>query len=349
MSLQTRIAKLLLKLPPAWLVRLSGGAPIMIGGRTMDPHMQFVVHGASRQPGLSTLSPEEARRVSDEAIAALAPPPEPGVASRDFMLKAPKREIPVRLYQPGTQDPARPLMVYLHMGGGVIGGLETSHAFCALLASRTRAPVLSVDYRLAPEHKFPAGLEDGLFAYEWALRHAAEFGAPAGEASVGGDSMGGNFAAVIAQEMRRNDMPLPSLQLMIYPATDLARDYPSRTLFGDVYPLQTKTMDWFMAHYLHEEDDRADPRISPCQEPRLDGLPPAIIVTAGFDPLVDEGAAYARHLEEAGVPVDHSCHDSLVHGFTAFMGVSPAARAACEDIAARVARAYAEGIRDAAP
>ena len=153
--------------------------------------------------------------------------------------------------------------------------------------------------------------------------------------------MGGNFCAVIAQQMRREDKPPPDLQLLIYPATDIATAFPSYETYGEAYPLSADTMDWFMAQYLPDDFDKADVLVSPAQEPRLEGLPPAIIATAGFDPLVDNGAAYARKLEAAGVEVTYKCYDSLAHGFTAFTAVAPAARAACIEIASMVRDAYA--------
>ena len=342
MSLQATLVRFLLKLPPSWLVRLSGGEPVMIGGRTLDPYFQFIAHGARRQPPVSTQTPVQLRKASAEALAMIAAPMEPGVSAEDFTLSAPGRDIPVRLYRPAEQNAAHPMLVYMHMGGGVIGDLETCHAFCSLLCQAIAAPVLSVDYRLAPEHTFPAGLEDCIFAYEWALKNAETHGAPPAQAAIGGDSMGGNFSAIIVQEMRRQHKPLPAVQLLIYPATDLENTFPSYELYGESYPLTQELMDWFMDHYLPDGQSRADLRISPALETaRLDGLPPAVIATAGFDPLVDDGAAYAKLLEGAGVATDYVCFDSLAHGFTAFMGASPAARTACEDIARRLADAYA--------
>lgn len=346
MSLQATIAKTILKLPPSWLVRMSGGKPVEVGGRTLDPHFQFIAHGARKQPPMSSMDAQTGRAASAAGLAMFAAKPDPGVAWKTFALEAPGRQIPVRLYRPDRQDPSVPLMVYFHFGGGVIGDLETCHAFCTILSRIVGCPVLSVDYRLAPEHKWPAGLEDCAFAYEWALKHAAEHGAPAGEAAIGGDSMGGNFTAIIAQEAKRNGLPRPALQLLIYPATDVSREFPSHITYGETYPLSTDTMNWFMDHYLPEGANREDVRISPAQEMDLEGLPPAIVVTAGFDPLVDDGAAYADRLNQAGVDVTYVCYDSLAHGFTAFTGVSPEADAACREIANMVKSAYA---RHAAP
>lgn len=341
MSLQATIAKLLLKLPDGFLVKLAGGQPVVIGGRTLDPHFQFLAHGARRQPPMSSLSAQDGRAASAAGLAMFAAPAEPGVSWEDFSLPREGADVPVRLYRPADQDPKAPMMVFFHFGGGVIGDLETCHAFCSMIASMVRCPVLSVDYRLAPEHKWPAGLEDCEFAYDWALKNAGRHGAPEGLAAIGGDSMGGNFAAIIAQECKRNGVPLPVLQLLIYPAIDISEETASHDLYGETYPLSTDTMVWFMNHYLPEGANRADLRISPGQEMNLEGLPPAIVITAGFDPLVDEGAAYAKRLDGAGVETLYQCYDSLAHGFTAFTGVSPAADKACREIAGMVRSAYA--------
>ncbi len=340
MRFQAFVIKSLLKLPPSWLVKLSGGEPVEIGGRVLDPQLQFIAHGASKQPPMSASDPVTARAGSAAALSMLAAPIAAGVTVQDFKIEAPGRDIPVRLYRPTDQGPEIPMMVYLHMGGGVIGDLDICHAFCSILAQKTRGPVLSVDYRLAPEYTFPAGLDDSIFAYEWALRNAENYGAPAGRAAIGGDSMGGNFTAIIAQEMKRQEKPLPELQLMIYPATDITAELPSRTLYGDTYPLSTDTMNWFMSHYLPADQNPEDVRISPMLETDLSGLPPAIVITAGFDPLVDEGEMYAHCLDKAGVETRYKCYDSLPHGFTAFTAVTPVADVACHEIADMVRAAY---------
>ncbi len=343
MGLQSVIAKTMLKLPPSWLVRMSGGEPLELGGRVLDPHLQFITHGASRQPPMSSMPPQAGRAAAAAGLAMLAAKPEPGVTWEDFTISAEDgHDIPVRLYRPAAQDAASPMMVYMHMGGGVIGDLETCHAFCTMLAVATKGPVLSVDYRLAPEHKFPVGLDDCICAYEWALKSAERYGAPAGEAAIGGDSMGGNFAAIIAQQMLADGKPQPVLQLLIYPATSIVTDFPSRTTYGTTYPLSTDTMNWFMDHYLPEGQDRADTRISPAEAGDYQGLAPAIIITAGFDPLLDDGPAYAERLNRAGVETFYKCYDSLCHGFTAFTAASPAANRACLEIAGMVAAAYAK-------
>jgi acetyl esterase/lipase len=231
-------------------------------------------------------------------------------------------------------------MVFGHFGGGVIGDLETCDAFCSLLAKVARCAVVSVDYRLAPEHRFPAGLDDMAFAFRWVRDHAADFGAPAGHAAIGGDSMGGNFAAVIAQDLKRAGEPQPALQLLIYPCVDVASETASMTTFADAFPLTKSLMDWFMGHYMGPDANPADRRLSPVQQKDLKGLAPAVVVTAGFDPLVDQGGMYARHLREAGVPTVFRCYDGLGHGFTAFTGAVPAADIACREIAGLVRQGF---------
>ncbi|MEO0548516.1 MAG: alpha/beta hydrolase [Pseudomonadota bacterium] len=342
MSLQATLVKLLLKLPSSWKIKMAGGSPVTLGGRTLDPNFQFIAHGASRQPPMSSLEPEVAQKAAIAGFAMFAADPEPGVTWTDQEIPGGDlHHIPVRVYRPADQDPSAPVMAYWHMGGGVIGDIETCHAFCSMIAKVAKCPVVSVDYRLAPQHKFPAGLEDCIKAYEWVLKSAEGLGAPAGRAAVGGDSMGGNFSAIIAQETRRRGIPMPDLQLLIYPATDMVTEFPSATTYGETYPLSTDTMNWFMKQYLPEGFDLSNALLSPAFETRLEGLPPAIIATAGFDPLVDQGPAYAEKLEAAGVPVTYTCYDSLGHGFTAFTAIIPEARKACLEIAGRVRDAYA--------
>jgi len=267
-------------------------------------------------------------------------PLEPGVGVEAVSIDGPLGPIRARLYRPDDQDPTAPLLVFAHFGGGVIGDLETCHAFCSILARLVRCPVLSIDYRLAPEHRFPAGLDDVTAAFVWARDNAARYGAPAGLASIGGDSMGGNFAAVIAQEMKRRGETPPALQLLVYPAVDVASETASMEVYADAYPLSRPLMAWFMAHYMGPDANPADPRLSPDKAKSLAGLAPAVVITAGFDPLVDQGEAYAKRLKAAGVPVTYRCYDGLAHGFAAFTGAIPAADAACREIAALVRAAY---------
>jgi acetyl esterase/lipase len=329
-----------LSLPRPVLRLLSGGGVVYRGGRTLDPRFQFLAHQARNLPGLATLAPAEARLASAQALRTIEASIEPGVAIETLSLDAGDGAIGARAYRPEKQDPAAPLMIYAHMGGGVIGDLDTCHVFASLLAAVGRGPVISVDYRLAPEHRFPVGLGDVLDAYRWARANAARFGAPAEKVAIGGDSMGGNFAAVICQELRRHGEPQPVLQLLVYPAVDVASETQSMTTYADAYPLSRPLMEWFMGHYMGPGDDPADPRLSPLRADDLRGLAPAIVATAGFDPLVDQGEAYATRLQAAGAPVAYRRYDNLAHGFCSFTGVVPNADVACREIAGLVREAY---------
>jgi acetyl esterase len=335
-GLQRALARTILSLPSPILRLMSGGSVVYRGGRTLDPRLQFMAAQASRMPAMTTLSPEEARSASAQGAAIYGGKLEPGVRTEAFSIPAAHGAIPARLYRPSDQDPTAPVIVFAHFGGGVIGDLDTCDAFCGVLAKVARAPLLSVQYRLAPEHRFPAGLEDVLTAFRHAREHSDSYGAPAGHAAIGGDSMGGNFAAVICQELRRASEPQPALQLLIYPCVDVASETASMTTYADAFPLSRALMDWFMGHYMGPGADPADPRLSPIRQGDLSGLAPAVVVTAGFDPLVDQGEAYAKRLRDAGVPVAYRSYDSLAHGFTAFTGVVPAADVACREIAGLV-------------
>ena len=336
-ALQRLILRTVLGLPAPLLRLISGGGVVYQGGRTLDPRLQFLASQSRAAPPMTSLAPEEARRVNAEGVSLFT-----GAGAPDVHVEAisiPRSgdgqldPIPARMYRPAAQASRAPLMIFAHMGGGVIGDLETCHAFCSRLAATTRGPVLSVDYRLAPDHRFPAGLDDVLEAYRWGRANAARFGAPAGMAAIGGDSMGGNFAAVICQLLKAADEAQPVLQLLIYPCVDVASESASMTTYGEAFPLTRAMMDWFMGHYLGPGDNPADPRLSPLRSGDLSSLAPAVVVTAGFDPLHDQGEAYARRLKAAGVPTVYRCYDSLSHAFTAFTGAVPAADAACREIA----------------
>ena len=339
-STQRFIAKRLLSLPAPILRLMSGGGVVYQGGRTLDPRIQFLAAQAKNAPPLQVLSPADARAASAGGIALVTGEPEPGVRVEPLTIPGPGGAIPARAYRPATQAPDAPLMVYAHMGGGVIGDLETCHTFCTILASCARAPILSVDYRLAPEHRFPAGLEDMLAAVRFGRHNAERFGAPKSAVAVGGDSMGGGFAAAVCQALKAAGEPQPALQLLIYPWVDVACESASMTIYGEAYPLNRPLLDWFAAHYLGPEDNPADPRLSPLTAKDVAGLAPAIVVTAGFDPLVDQGETYARKLKGAGVPVVYRCYDALAHGFTAFTGAVPCAGVACREVAGLVREGF---------
>ena len=333
-TVQRLIVRLLLSLPSPILRLMAGGGVVYRGGRTLDPRLQFLAAQARGAPPISTLTPDEARRGETDGLAPLQGDLEPHVRWEVLSVPGAEGDIAARLYRPDPQDPNAPLIVWSHMGGGVIGSLDTSHAFASILARIACTAVLSVDYRLAPEHRFPAGLDDVLAAYRWGRANAERFGAQG--AAIGGDSMGGNFAAIICQDLKAAGEPQPAFQLLIYPCTDVASETPSMTTFADAFPLDRPMMDWFMGQYLAPASDPTHRRLSPLRAPDLSGLAPAIIATAGFDPLCDQGEAYAKALRAAGVPTAYRCYESLSHAFTAFTGAVPGADAACREIAGLV-------------
>ncbi|MGH7023189.1 MAG: alpha/beta hydrolase [Caulobacteraceae bacterium] len=326
--------RLLLSLPAPILRALAGGGVVYKGGRTLDPRLQFLASQSQGAPPMSSLTPEQARGAAAGMIAVLGGRLEPGVKVEALTVPGAEEAIEARAYRPDNQDSDAPLMLFAHFGGGVIGDLDTCEAFCSILAKVARCAVLSVAYRLAPEYRFPDGLDDMLAAYRWARDKTDRFGAPVAKVAVGGDSMGGNFAAVICQEMKRLGEAQPALQLLIYPALDVAGEGASMETYADAWPLSRDTMEWFMGHYMGPEDSPLDPRLSPVKAADLSGLAPAVIAAAGFDPLLDQGEAYARRLNEAGGACRYRRYDALAHAFTAMTGVVPAADAACREIAA---------------
>lgn len=231
-GLQRLILRTILSLPRPILRGLAGGGVVYQGERTLDPRFQYLAHAARSAPGGAVLTPAQLRAASAQGLALTGGAPEPGVRVEDRAIEGPRGSIPLRLYRPELHDPTAPVLVFSHFGGGVIGDLETCHAFCTILSSLARCAVVSVDYRLAPEHRFPAGLEDVLAAFRWARDNAESLGAAAGQAAIGGNSMGGNFSAVVAQELKRAGEPQPVLQLLIYPAVDMASETQSMTTYG---------------------------------------------------------------------------------------------------------------------
>jgi acetyl esterase/lipase len=335
LAVHKRLLQAVLSLPTPALRAAAGGRSVYVGGRTLDPRLQFLIQASHSRPPLQTMTLEDARKAFAETWALIAARPERGVRREAVSVEGPGGAIPTRLYRPTDQDPDMAPLVFAHFGGGVLGGLEVSDAFCSILARGVRGPVLSVDYRLAPEHRFPAGLEDVLAVFRHARDHAGDFGAPAGKAAIGGDSIGGAFAAAVCQELKRSGEPQPALQLLLYPSLDATAETQSMATYA-AYPPARELMQWQLAHYIGPGDDPGDPRISPLKAAGLDGLAPAVVVTAGFDPLQDQGEAYARRLLDAGTPVAFRCYDALTHGFAAFTGAVPRADCACREVAGLV-------------
>ena len=281
---------------------------------SLDPQARGLLDllEASGRPPMWEQTPIEARR-GYAALSDLAGAPDETVPTEDRSVPGPAGDIPVRVYRPVADLPL-PVVVFFHGGGWVIGDLDTHDAVCHRLAAGVPAVVVSVDYRLAPEHPFPAAVEDCDAATRWAAGHAAALGADPARLAVAGDSAGGNLAAVVARHARVAGGPPIAFQLLVYPGTDLTGSMPSHEENGTGYLLDEGTMRFFLGSYLGDGDPR-DPDASPLFADDLAGLPPALVLTAEFDPLRDEGEAYADRLREAGVPVVTSRYDGMIHGF----------------------------------
>jgi len=284
----------------------------------LDPQAANVIDliVKSGRPPYHQLTPKDARQMFRETRPASTPPAPQIGAVRDVLTEG-AQAIPLRVYRPpGVSDSRRlPVLVYFHGGGWVIGDLETHDVLCRQLTAEAGVSVIAVDYRLAPEHKCPAAADDAWAATRWIAAHAAELGVDADRLAVGGDSAGGNLAAVVALLAREAGGPRIALQILLYPVTDLVSESQSYADLADGYMLTRDSMRWFRAQYLATEQDTADWRVSPLRAPSLAGLPPALVVTAGYDPLRDEGDAYAQKLRAAGVTVDHVTFGGMIHGF----------------------------------
>ncbi len=280
----------------------------------LDPQVQALLDqmAAADRPALHEGSPAEARAAMT-ALAGLGKYPDPLAAIEDRSIPGPAGPIPIRVYTPPPPQPL-PVVVYFHGGGWVIGGIDTHDSTCQQLATTVPAVVVSVDYRLAPESPFPAAVDDCLAATRWVHEHAAELGADPSRLAVAGDSAGGNLAAVISLKARDEGGPPIIFQLLVYPATDLTRSFASHVENGEGYLLTNDSIAWFLDHYLAEAE-RKNPDASPHFAADLSGLPPALIITAEFDPLRDEGEAFAARLRDAGVAATATRYDGMIHGF----------------------------------
>jgi acetyl esterase len=329
---------------PRPVQRLLAGAPIRVDGLELDVTSQLLIRldGWSGAPAVESLPPARAREQIVRAARTVAgrrielPRVDP------VEIPGPAGTIGARLYAPQSTASAREprsttaagepgraaggLLVYFHGGGQVFGDLDTHDPVCRFVASAAGVGVLAIDYRLAPEHPFPAAADDAVAALAFAFEHAERLGFDPRRIAVGGDSAGGNLAAVTALAAKAGEVPMPAFQLLFYPWVDCSRKRRSYELFGDGFLLTADEMDWFRDHYLPAVEDRARWRASPLLAPDHSGLPPAYVVTAGFDPLRDEGEEYARALQAAGVPTVLRRHDGLLHSFVNQTAVNRAAR-----------------------
>ena len=289
------------------------------------------------RPPVSTLTPTEARQSLKALTTAMAGPPIALQNVEDRTIPGPGGAIPVRIYTPEGQAPF-PGLVFFHGGGWVVGDLDTHDGPCRQLAHKAGCVVVSVAYRLAPEHKFPAAVDDGYAATQWVATHAAQLGIDPQRIAVGGDSAGGNLAAVIAQMAHTPEGPTLVLQLLVYPAVDGTLSFPSIQENGQGYLLTQDSIHYYYNHYVPAGTDRQHVLLSPIYAASFQGLPPAHIITAEFDPLRDEGEAYAAQLQAAGVPVTWTRYDGMIHAFFSLDGVLDQGKKAIDE-AATVLRA----------
>ena len=346
LSLADKAQRLLLRsmmaLPERLQLLLSGGRHIELDGQTLNSDTQLLIRltQLAGERSFDNMTVAEVREQMDSGVAVVSGPPIQMEAVRELVIPGPAGHIPARFYVPPGCEDGGGLLVYYHGGGWVIGGLDSHDSPCRFLASEAGVKVLSIDYRLAPEHPFPAACDDALAAFRWAVEHADSLAVDPARIAVAGDSAGGNLAAAVSLRATRDDGPAPAFQMPIYPVTDLANRTESYRLFAEGFFLTADQMDWFIDHYSASNRENAEnPSASPLLAEDLSGLPPAYVTTAGFDPLRDEGEAYAERLKEAGVPVTLKRHEGLVHGFANTTWISEGSRSAMAEAAAALSAA----------
>jgi acetyl esterase len=328
-AIQRRLLRTALSLPAPMLRAASGGRSVYAGGRTLDPRFQVLMHAARRRP-VGPDYGDEAGQPADFAL--LRGEAEPHVACREVTLDGPRGMIAAHLYRPRTQDASAPMLVFAHVEAATIAG-DPVQPLCGMLAAEAGAPVLSLTHALDRHPGLDAGLEDLLTALRWAQEHGFAHGAAERLAAVGGDGLGANIAAAACQMLKGLGERQPEAQLLLYPAVDMTSESASTGTFADYAVLAPALAAWREGRLISASDSPHDPRVSPLRAHDVAGLAPAVIATAGFDPLFDQGEAFVKKLRAAGVPVRYRTFDHLPHGFAAFAGV-PAAEAACREIAA---------------
>ncbi|MQX52044.1 alpha/beta hydrolase [Alcanivorax sediminis] len=336
-ALERVALKSLMLLPRPVLSRLAAGVETR-GRDHLDPHMRFLLALSSAKPTLNSASVPEARKLYQDMIALMdvAEQSLPVVVDHQVPVEG-DASILVRRYRPENAPRLAPAILFFHGGGFTVGGVEEYDRLCRYIAVHTNAVVLSVDYRLAPEHPSPTGANDGLAAWRWLLDNTAALGLDPDRLAVMGDSAGGNLSAVVSQQARLAGLPVPALQVLIYPTTDAELKHPSVQSLGQGFGLDLPLLTWFRSHFITDPAMMEDYRLSPLRNPDLADLPPAILVTA-TDPLRDEGLEYGDKLRRAGVDVTSLDYPQLVHGFITMGGVIPAARKAVDAICDATAR-----------
>lgn len=314
---------------------------------SLDPAIAHLLETIRQLPGPQywELSATEARKITDDpqVVEQFNGTPEPIFDIKNVRIPVHRGEIKLRIYSPHdlAENKPLPLLLYLHGGGWVLGSSDVYEAPLRYLANRAKTLIVSVDYRRAPEFPFPTPLQDAWEALHWTIHHAKSWGGDASRLAIGGDSAGGNLAAALALQCRDNKLAPLALQLLLYPCLNLECDTPSRLEFAEGYFLTQEALNWFMRQYLPKPQDRLNPLAAPLLAKDLSQLAPAFILTAGFDPLRDDGSEYANRLVAAGVPVQYQCYPSMIHGFISMGAFTPEAHRALDQCARVLQKAFA--------
>lgn len=328
-------ARSLFKLPRPVIARLAGD-PLVINGRTLDPEMQLMLRLQRIEgPAVETLAITKGRKQVRSSARLVGGAPPIGAVT-DRTIDGPGGPLALRFYTPRGLTGKAPALVYIHGGAWIFGDLDSHDAVCRFLAEEAQVRVVAVDYRLAPEAPFPAAFDDVWAAWTWITSHAQGIGIDPDRIAVGGDSAGGGHAAIVAQHAVAEG-PAPAFQLLIYPVTDFLEVSESRMTYAEGFHLTKAYLEHGEANYLVGDEDRSDRRLSPLRQD-VTGVAPAYVVTAGFDPLLDEGKAYADKLREAGVPVEYVCEEGLIHAFANMVSIGTAAPRAMRRVAAALQR-----------
>lgn len=307
-----------------------------IRARELDPIAQKVVDASARLPQIEDGSPEDARAMRRERGNPFAPDPVEMESIEDIQVSISSGSLTLRIYRPfGWKQGLRPGFVFYHGGGFVLGDVEQYDTVVQHLAAKSGCIAVSVEYQLAPDNKIKGIHQDGFDAYRWVRENAADLGIDEDRIAIGGDSAGGNLTIGVELLCKQANYPVPKYQVLIYPSVDLPMSFPSVEEFGEGYFLTKKGMAWFRSHYLESPDQAHDPDLL-FLERDVSGLSPAFIITAGFDPLRDEGKAFADHLVRQGVTMEHVCYADMIHGFISFAGGIGAGMELIEEIASRL-------------
>lgn len=333
------LKNILARLPDPVLVRIGGGKPVTVAGRTLNPLFQAMMFANRNRPGMEMLSPKRARAAYTQVVTLGEADELPMADIRTETVAVQNGSIRVRVYTPPGMAAQTPAIVFFHGGGHVVGDIDNYDRTVRYIATQTGCRLVNVDYRCAPEFKFPVPAEDSIAAFRWVLDNAPRLGIDATRIAVMGDSAGGNLSAVVAMAARDRHFPAPKVQCLVYPVVDLRMVSPSLAQLGSGFGLTRSLIEWFANHHVRNDADRVNVLASPLLADSHAGLATAIVTVAGFDPLHDEGVAYAEKLRAAGVATTLLRHNDLTHAWVTMTGAVPPARAAMDATCALLRKA----------